>query len=242
VDDHPRFFERKRDNLIISAPESIYRDHVGCYFVRFHQRQKIREWLILSSPRLRIMLSSPRLRIMKIYTAVVASITDYRKNQELRIECVSSHTTEREAKKVALFHICNAMEPGGLLNIDRFDEFFDLSTILGEEVTPFRKDRLVQWIRDREIEYVQDDVPEDEFKAFIKIEEPIVENLADIFTTKHEQGSICFSQEFEDSTADFKIPDLPNGEYVWEPITYRIEEQELDLGEDEDNERKRKAA
>jgi hypothetical protein len=178
---------------------------------------------------------------MKIYTAVVASITDYRKEQSLRIKCVSSHTTEREAKKVALLHICNAMGSGELLEMDRFDEFFNLSTILEEEVTPFRKDRLEQWFRKRKIEFVQDDVPEDkgEFEAFVEIEKPIVKNLAKIFTMKHGQGSICFSQEFEDSTADFEIPILPNGEYVWEPIKYRIEEQEVDFGED--SERKRKA-
>jgi hypothetical protein len=174
---------------------------------------------------------------MKFYIAVVASITDYRKEQCLRIESVSSHTTEREAKKAALLQICQAMGSGGLLAMDRFDEFFDLSTILGEEVTPFRKDRLEIWLRDSYMEFQQDDVPEgDEFEAFKEIEEPIVKNLANIFTTKHEQGSICFSQEFEDSTADFEIPNLPNGEYVWEPIVYRIEEQELDLG---DSERKR---
>lgn len=178
---------------------------------------------------------------MKIYTAVVASITDDRKGQRLRIECVSSHTTEIEAKKVALLQICNAMESGGLLDMDRFDEFFDLSKILGEEVSPFRKDRLAQCLREYSIEFEQDDVPtnEDEIEAFVKIEEPIVKNLANIFTTKHEHGSICFSQEFEDSKTDFEIPDLPNGEFVWKPITFIINEQELDLGED--SERKRKA-
>lgn len=176
---------------------------------------------------------------MKIYTAMVASVTDYRKEQGLTVNA-SSHTTEKEAKKAALFHIYRAMNAEGLLGMDRFDEFFDLTTIFGEEVTPCRKDRLEQWLRGIGIEYTQDDVPEGEGEnvTFVEIEELILKRLGDIFTKKHYQWGIDFSQEFEDSTADFEIPDLPDGEYVWEPITYRIEEQELDLG---DSERKRKA-
>jgi hypothetical protein len=109
---------------------------------------------------------------------------------------------------VAFLHICNAMGSEGLLNMDRFDEFFDLSTILGEEVTPFRRDRMAQWFRDSAILLEEDDVPtnEAEFEAFQMIEEPIVKNLTNIFATKHKQGSIFFHKSLKTPPQTLRFP------------------------------------
>jgi hypothetical protein len=179
-----------------------------------------------------------RLQTMKIYIAAVATVTDYRKEQDVSIMETSAHTTEREAKKAVLFQICLAMGPELIMEIGNFAKFFDLSSILGEEVTPSRRIRLQQWLKHSSIgdcDLEEDDVPteKEDFDAFLEIEKPILERLADIFSKKFKDKEIHFSQAFEDSTADFKIPRLPEGEYVFQPIVYRISEQEFDVGDDE---------
>jgi hypothetical protein len=181
---------------------------------------------------------------MKIFTAVVATITDYRKNQSLKISCVSSHPTEREAKKAALLEICKALQENGeLLALNSFDKFFDISTMVGEPVTEFRFQRMLHWMQhDGEMCGEEEDVPKDDDKldAFFKIEEPIVKKLVEVCRDGFGDKELSFSQEFENSTEDFDMPDLPNGEYVWDPIVYTIEEQEFDEIDSGDRKRKSK--
>jgi hypothetical protein len=137
-----------------------------------------------------------------------------------------------ETQKIRL-----VLNPAGK-EIVNFAKFFDLSSILGEEVTPSRRTRLQHWLKYDSIDDCvrdQDDVPtaKRDLKAFMKIEEPILKRLALIFSKKFDDEEIHFSQAFEDSTADFEIPSLSVGEYVLEPIAYRISELELDVGDDE---------
>jgi hypothetical protein len=175
---------------------------------------------------------------MKIYTAVVANVTDDCSKNVVTVTKVSSHTTKREAKKAVLRQFCLLLADfGAIFEMEDFDEFFDLATILGEEVTPSRKERLRQWLKRSRIydyETEQDDVPtdKDELKTFQDVEGPIVKRLASIFDSKfRDDDEMQFSKAFEDSTADFDLPPLPEGENVFEPTVYKIVEQELVIGD-----------
>jgi hypothetical protein len=179
---------------------------------------------------------------MKIFTAVVATITDYRKEQSLDICCVGSHLTKRDAKKAALFGICKALQRNGeLLALDSFHKFFDISTMVGEPVTEFRFQRMLCMLHNGEMSCEEEDVPkdDDELDAFLKIEEPIVNKLVKFSRDGFGDKELSFSQEFENSTKDFKMPDLPNGEYVQDPIVYTIKEHQID--EIDSGDRKRKS-
>ena len=102
---------------------------------------------------------------MKVFIAVVASVTDYRKCQRVTIHCSSVHLSNREVQ-IAIMKAILQHKPSMA-----FDFPVQWDPILGENlITKERKVRLKEFVEKevRENGWEEEDVPSDsaEFKAF----------------------------------------------------------------------------
>ena len=172
---------------------------------------------------------------MRVFIAVVASTTDYRKEQSVFIDHTSVHPTRDDATRAVMTAVIRAF-PEHILEFP-----IDLGKLLDDgdddDEEPITDD---QWTRLKEFhktgtidEWIQDDVPEaiddeseklfEEFqrKETDRMKQQVKKLNSTISTWKKDKTEIPFTS--------LNIPDLPEGEYVYEPIVWKIEEAQLNV-------------
>jgi len=162
---------------------------------------------------------------MKVFVAVVATVTDYRKGQEVEIPYVSVHHSKKDAQKA----IMRAMIEENKEMV--FDLPLDLVKLVGDAslVTKERIFRLRSYFSNSEVDEWDDDENfEDEEKsaAFQAKEMAFLRQFSETI-----DDALDSDEDLPwDDTAigtDFEIPEFPNGEYVFLPLDFRIVEQEI---------------
>ena len=167
---------------------------------------------------------------MKVYIAVVARTTDYRKNQNVSIDHTSVHPTRDKATRAVMTALIRAF-PQYLLEFP-----LDIGRLLGDEpITDDQLNRLEEYYKTGKVEeWIQDDVPEfgeddkstklfEEFqrKETARMKQQVKKLESVVSTWGKKENQIPFTS--------LEIPYLPEGEYVNEPIVWKIKEAQLDV-------------
>ena len=159
---------------------------------------------------------------MKVHITTVCSVTDYRKEQTVFIDWSSVHKTRDEASEAIMTAILK--ENPHLLCESPVDLKQAFPGI--DNFTAGRLCRLKEYMTTGDIEdgWEEDDVYKyengPEFEAFEKQEREAIKKLAAEMKLFVEKSDKIPFQSLE-------MPNLPNGEYVWEPIVWNIKETDL---------------
>ena len=166
---------------------------------------------------------------MKVFVAVVASVSDYYKDIDHDIDHTSIHTTKKDASEAVMRAIIDSSP----CYIALFP--VDWKSIIGSEDelgSQGRRNRLYCYMKHEYIieDYWRgDDVPEDsgEFEKFQAQETAAIAELAkEIKDNAEKDCHMTFTT--------LEIPELPEGEYVLAPIGWDIIERDID-GEETDS-------
>ena len=165
---------------------------------------------------------------MKVFVAVVASVSDYYKDIDHDIDHTSIHTTKKDASEAVMRAIIDSSP----CYIALFP--VDWKSIIGSEDelgSQGRRNRLYCYMKHEYIieDYWRgDDVPEDsgEFEKFQAQETAAIAELAKkIQDHLKKNGQISFTTP--------EIPPLPQGDHIDWPIVWRILEQDIDDQKDD---------